>query len=357
MAKGAMASKDNSQRESKPQPYAPSWIDRFNAWVGRLPGPSWSYYLGLGLVLLFVQAIVLWIEGAFPIGTVHPVHGFLAVAIPYLLALFHYLDERSGAALATLRPALKASEEEYQKMHYQLTTLPAGSTLLASLAVLTIVFLTELTGEPYRLEALDTFPISANLLRFFYLIIWWVFAALLYHTVHQLRLINRIYTKHTHINLFRMKPLYAFANLTAFTAGSLTIMPYGFLIVNQIERIDPVSLVLVLIIQFVAVVAFIWPQLGIHRLQAAEKERLLDEANQRFEAAIVELHQRMDNRKLEGMTDLNMAIASLKIELNALKRISTWPWEPETIRVLITALALPLGLWGIQFFLQRVLGP
>jgi len=34
-----------------------------------------------------------------------------------LLALFHYLDERSGAALATLRPALKASEEEYQKMH------------------------------------------------------------------------------------------------------------------------------------------------------------------------------------------------------------------------------------------------
>jgi len=31
--------------------------------------------------------------------------------------------------------------------------------------------------------------------------------------------------------------------------------------------------------------------------------------------------------------------------------------KPETVRWLITALVLPLGLWLIQFVLQRVLGP
>jgi hypothetical protein len=88
-----------------------------------------------------------------------------------------------------------------------------------------------------------------------------------------------------------------------------------------------------------------------------EKERLLGEAALRFEAAIAGLHQRMDSGKLEGMTDLNMAIASLELEQNALNRIPTWPWQPETVRWLVTALVLPLGLWIIQFVLQRVLGP
>jgi len=112
MAKVAPDDKANSKSESRPQLYAPSWIDRLTAWVERLPGPSWSYCLGIGLVLLLVQAIVLWIEGAFPIGTFLPIQGFQAGVIAFFLALFHYLDERADAALTTLRPALKASKEE-----------------------------------------------------------------------------------------------------------------------------------------------------------------------------------------------------------------------------------------------------
>jgi hypothetical protein len=357
MAKDDLA---NSKSESKPRPYAPSWVDRFTDWLARLPGPSWSYYLGLGLVLFLAQAIVLWVEGAFPSDTL-PAHGYLAGAIAFILALFYYLDERAGAALAILHPALKASEKEYNELHYQLTTLPARSTLLASLAVLTAVLLSEVPGGPYHLDALDTFPISANLLRFLYLTCWWVFGALMYHAVHQLRLINRIYTRHTHISLFQMKPLYAFSNLTAFTAGSLTLLPYGFLAVNTVNQDvlanDPVTLVVILIIQFLAVVTFIWPQLGIHRLQTAEKARRLDEVSLRLEAAFVELHQRMDSEKVGEIDDLIKVITILETERNTLKGIPTWPWEPETVRLLITALALPLGLWILQFALQRVLAP
>ena len=86
-------------------------------------------------------------------------------------------------------------------------------------------------------------------------------------------------------------------------------------------------------------------------------EVVRDAASLRFEAAVRELHKRVDTGQLEGMTDLNMALASLEIEQNAIKQIPTWPWQPETVRWLATALVLPLALWLIQFVTQRMLSP
>jgi hypothetical protein len=87
-----------------------------------------------------------------------------------------------------------------------------------------------------------------------------------------------------------------------------------------------------------------------------EKTRTQNEAALRFEAVVAELHQRVDNGHLEGMDALNDAISSLQVERDALKATPTWPWAPETVRLLITALALPLGLWLIQFLVQRAFG-
>jgi hypothetical protein len=56
------------------------------------------------------------------------------------------------------------------------------------------------------------------------------------------------------------------------------------------------------------------------------------------------------------MDDLSKTISSLQIEQHLLEGIPTWPWRPETVRLLITALALPLGLWFIQYLLQRLMG-
>ena len=347
-----------TKSDSVPQPYAPSWVDHLTSWVSRLPGPRWSYYIGLGLILLLVQGVVLWVEGAFSFPHFDRAHAFLAAAIPYMLAMIHYFDGRAGAALAGMRPALKATEKEYDEILLQLTTLPSGPTLLAGLVAFGCALLLEaLGGEPYHLPALDTVRISANLFRFLWLILWWNFGTFVYHTFHQLGLIDRIYTKHTRINLFRMKGLYDFSNLAALTAGSLAVLPIGFMFANpSVDRTDPAMLGTVLVVQFIAVLTFIWPQLGIHRLQIEEKERLRGEANQRLEVTIVDLHQRIDSGNLEGMTDLNMAIASLGTERNVLDNIPTWPWEPEVVRLLITALALPLGLWVIQLLLQSALG-
>jgi hypothetical protein len=171
-----------------------------------------------------------------------------------------------------------------------------------------------------------------------------------------MRLINRIYTRHTRINLFRMGPLYAFSGLTALMAVGLTVPPYGFMAINQEILYDPRAVGVVFLITVLAVVTFAWPLLGIHRLLVKEKERLLEEGSRRLEATIVELHQRVDSAELEGMMDLNMAIASLEMEQQALSRTPTWPWQPETLRLFVTALVLPLVLLVAQIALQFFAG-
>ena len=346
-----------SQQIIDTEVYPPSWIDRLTAWVAQLSGSSWKYYLGFGLALLFFQSSLSWLEGATPLGTFWPVHAFLSATIAFFMGLIYYLDQWAGKALVILRPDLTVSEEVYLELRYKLTTLPRGWTILASIIILGLNFLGEAVGGPYYLEALAPYPLSAISLRIIYLVCWWFFGAFLFHTIHQLNQINVIYSQHTRIHLFRTKPFYAFSNLSAFTAGSLVMIIYGWLLVNPtIPWNDPIVIVWILLFILTAVVTFLWPQLGMHRLQVQEQERLIDEAYRRLESTVVELHGQLDQGVLDQMEDLNFAIASLEIELNMLKRIRTWPWEPETLQILVTALALPLGLWIIQLIFERLLG-
>ena len=82
---------------------------------------------------------------------------------------------------------------------------------------------------------------------------------------------------------------------------------------------------------------------------------MLDALHVRFEAAIVELRQRVDAREGEGIDELAKVFTALEIEENALKKVSTWPWQPETLRYLVSALFLPLVMWLIQFVVQGML--
>jgi hypothetical protein len=356
MARVAEGEVTDSRGESQSQEYAPSWVDRFSDWVDGLPGPSWLYYLALGLVLLVLQTAVLWIEGVYPIGTFLPFHLVGAGLVSYILALLPWLDNTAASALSTLRPALTASEEGYSQLHQQLTTLPARPTLVASLVMVTFVVLAEQLGVTLTsFEVVAGYPVSSGLLYFIYLIGAWIAGAFIYHTIHQLRLINRIHTKHTRVDLFRMRPLYAFSRLTALTAASLTLTLYVDVAFQPGVLDDPRVIGIASIIVVLAVATFAWPLLGIHRLLVEEKGRLLDENSLLLEAKLVELHQGLNRGELDGMENLNMAIASLEIEQNVLSRIPTWPWQPETVRLLVTALLLPLGLWIVQVVLQVML--
>lgn len=345
-------------RTSATRLYSPSWIDRFTDRVDRILLPNWVFYLTLWLLLFSAETLIHWYDGSYPPGVFYPFHLVLTGTIPYTLALIHYLDKRAESALLKFRPALDVTDSEYAELRYQLTTLPQRQTVMASLIGVGIAALTlSLAPEEWRRPAAfltSNFSMGFNI--FLTAVMWWIVGTFAYHTVHQLRLVSRIYASYTRVNLFRLIPLYAFSDLSARTTLGLLLPLYAWYAVLPDTFARPGNVISAVVTNVIAGIIFIWPLLGIHRLLADEKGRLLAESAQRLEAAIAELHARMDSSKLEGIDLLIKGMEGLEINHKAVSRISTWPWPAETARGLVAALLIPLILWLSQWLLQRVLG-
>lgn len=344
---------------SDPVPYGSSWIDRFTDWVDRLPGPAWAFYAGLALVWLLAAHFALGrrSNGSLPFGNLawFPLAAPIWPVLP--IALIHYLDRQASRALAVFRPAMEVSDGEYASLERALTTMPARPVLIATLLGSTLG-VGGLLLLPDQLKAfLFTSPLDSGFIIAVSLFGYGPSAALIFHTFRRVRLVSRIYAGATRVNLFRLDPVYALSGLTARSAIGWAIALYATLITvslalpvalgNPLVTI-PVAVGLVLI-----VAAFIWPLWGIHLRMAKEKARLQAEANGRLEAAIAELHRRIDEVQLSGMDDLNKAMASLVIERDAIAKIPTWPWTPGTLRGFLSALLIPLVLFVIQRVLDR----
>lgn len=335
--------------------YPASWVDRLTGWIERLPGPSWAVYVVAWLALFGLETVVKWSDGTYPVGTFYPFHAVWAGSGIYALALMNRLDHAAAAALDTFRPVL-LDDTAYPRLRYQLTTLPARSTLLMSLGGLLVgVAITALTSFNWSLLKVGMSLPSVLLDGLLMLSLWWVFGALFYHIVHQLRLIIHIYAKETHINLFELGPLYAFSGVTARTAIGIILLDYAWYATGTQAMNNPVTVGVTLLFVLLGVITFAWPLWGVHQLLVKEKTRVQGEMARRMETSCADLHRRIDSANLGEMDALNKAMASLVIEQNVLKDISTWPWQPETVRALATAVVLPVILWFILRLLEQAL--
>lgn len=348
----------DSESDLRVRPYPPSWLNYLSGWVQQLPGPSWAYYLGLWLALVVIQVAVVWIERIFAVGTLFPAQFFIPAMLVLMLGMVHYLDRRASAALETLRPVLTLDERGYDLGRYRLITLPAVPTLLASVVTIgTVLLLGLISGEiESSIEAVASSPVAHGFLLAVYWIGWWIVGAFIYHTIHQLREISRIYTKHTRVHLFAQRPLYAFSSVTALTAGVLALAAYGWTALNPDNLTRLYSMAAVVLITILALAAFAWPLLGARRLLYREKAQRLDAVSLRVEAVFDEIHQCVDSEESEKLDELTKILSVLESERNTLDGISTWPWQPDTLRYLATALLLPLLLWIIQYVVQLITG-
>ena len=351
-------------------PYPPSWFDRLSARIDRLPISPYVVYVLFGLVSFIALTLAQWAGGEYPPGEFRGFHAFLAFLLPLNLALMHYLDHLAANALETFRPALAATPEEAHDLQYRVTTLPARTAArIASAVVLANILLVlidhlilRLSGEASMIELAPNLfqvaatPFSLALTGALVLALWWISGTFIYHTVHQLRVISRIYSRHTRLRLLHLGPLYTFSRVTQRTAIGILVAAYAFLSSAAGFREQPaLFLASGIVFGTIAAATFAWPLLGVHRLLVAEKERRLDENTRRLETGIADLHGRMDRRRLSRMDDLNKALASLDLERAMLARIPTWPWDPGTLRGLVAALLVPLIIWLIQLGAERLL--
>ena len=189
-------------------PYPPSWIDRLNDWVNRLPAPPWSFYLCLWLLFLIIaKSGSMWLNEI-------PLHERLSwVYIPfslygaYFLAAIHYLDTWAKTAWNAFRSTLNLDEAEQALLFYQLTTMPARTIWLLTAATLaSVVILTRALITPL-LEAMGLFhqsllPTLVDLGLFYFNAL--IVVIFVYHTLRQLRWVSRIHKAATRINLFHL---------------------------------------------------------------------------------------------------------------------------------------------------------
>lgn len=340
--------------------YAPSWADRLTDWVRQLPIPSQLFYLGLALVLILLSAAAKWSDGTYPVGIFSPLLVMGAITPVYGWAFLHYLDNSAAAALDKFRPIMLVDEVEYNKIRYRLTTLPARPALIASAigavyGPITLLFWS--SEEVARVGAL-TSPLASVFDVSFPGLGYMAAALIVYHTIHQLRLVSSIYTTCTRIDLFQLGSMYELSKLTARTAIGLGLISYAWFAVNvglntQTNGLGATSILEVSAFSLLVAVIFVWPLLDAHRLLQQEKESLQAENAKHLRDVIGELHRRKEAGEFAQMDGINKAMDSLMKEQTVLDKISTWPWQPETLRWLGTAVLLPVLIWLITRALER----
>jgi hypothetical protein len=337
------------------RPYPPSLVNLIVERVRRSTLPAWAIYGALAAFLLGLELAVKWLDGTFP-SQFQLIHVMLPVYAMVILPVFHYMDDVAARALAETRPLLAVDDTAYRTLHYRLTTLPAGRTLIAgACGLLTLLFLMVVRPDDTDARlAIMTSPLATVVEWGLQFLVWTGVGIVAYHIIHQMLIVNEVYTRDTHISLFTLGPLYAFSRLTAANAlFTVAVVAVASLALSSLAGTLQWALVggqaLLL-----AAATFVAPLWGAHRLLAQEKSRQQDALNQRIEKSIASLQERVDSSDLAGVGDLKTALDGLIVSKKELDSISTWPWQPETLRGVATGLLLPVVIWLITKLLERL---
>jgi hypothetical protein len=340
-------------------PYAPSWVDRMDDWFGTLPVPRWLIYLTLMATLVLVNTLFKWWDGVYPFGAFLPFHVVVTAYTAWYFALVSYLDHIALQAIERFRPAFRGDTANYETFKYRLTTMPALPTLLVSMAgALWGTMIVAGASQGIFLSDATMILRSPSSLWFEYFIAITVNIGLfifVYHAVHQLRVVNTIHTSHTNVDLFQPGPLRAFSWLTAQIAACGILTAYVWFLSESDLTGNVVSVSVFVTLNILGVVTFIAPLFGIHRMLENEKATALCRASERLHIVLSDLHSHIDKRSYTELDPVNKAIVGIKEEIALLEKVATWPWKPETVRLLITAILLPIVLWLVIRALERLL--
>ncbi len=338
------------------RPYPAGWFDRLIDAIDRAPGPNAAYLIGLLLLQAACITALLWWNAKVPIGEVDFLKLFIVVVAPYLLAARFYLDRVACAALDNFRPALTVDEREFERLRYELTTLPAETTRNAT-AIAVVVFLFNWGQAPdwlleqYALSARSALILLAPLGLFTFV----VASLSIAQAVHQLQMVDYLHGRATTIRLLRTKPLYAFSHVAARTGMSfLLLIYYAAAVRPDVLLASPPLKILVAAMIFTSVGCFVLPLRGMHRRVAAEKDHALARTALRFEALTTRLHDQIEAGDLADADKIAMQLAGVVTERDTLGRVSTWPWEPATVTAFVTTMVLPVIVWVLQRLATRM---
>jgi hypothetical protein len=183
---------------------------------------------------------------------------------------------------------------------------------------------------------------------------------MVYHSIRQLNLMNYAYRLVKKVNVFHQQPLYAFSALSMRTALFLVGMIYfayifgGGYEASGVE--DAITVLLRALFIPLSAVIVLLPLWGIHQRISQARDAVREENSVQIDSVRTMLYKAIDAKHFKEIQGLNGAVDSLYKEREQLKSIPTWPWAPGSFRNFLSAVLLPMIIWGMQIFLSRFLG-
>jgi hypothetical protein len=331
-------------------------VDRLIGWVDRLPGPAWAWYAAATLAAVLVAQSMLWINGTVPVGQLDATQAYYGALLVALVWVPHLLDRVAQASLGAFRPAAAIDARDLERLSYELTVIPARPVLLITIGSVIITPLYYL-ADPVGTRTADLSPIALVIRTAVEATTTALFLTLGYHTLRQLRAVDRIHRLASRVDLLRPAPLYAFSRLTSLTAAAIALLLLSSILADPKawQEVSPWLMAPWLVgFGVIAVAAFWLPLRGVHDRMTAEKHRLQDAVGQRIAATLEEIHAMVDQQDLARADGLSKALASLITERDLVNRLPTWPWQPGTLGALASAFVLPIILWLVTRFLGQV---
>jgi hypothetical protein len=338
-----------------PRHPARSWVDRWIARVDRFSLPAWLLYLLLLVLQLFIVTAPAWLSGALPVGHFSGLHLLMAMWTVLPLALIQHLNHFARQALERFRPATQAGDVELDRLGQEMSGMPARPAALAGAVGVVFVWIVYFVS-PELFQSLATSTLQLVVSLVVLSLNFALLGTLSYHTVRQLSLVRHTYDRARPLDLYNLKPLYAFSAYTARTAIAWAAALY--LTVALFPEFLQSSLALAFLAAQIVLVlaAFVLPLVGIHLRLDDAKERALVETDQRLKEAIAEINRRTDEMALDDMPALDHMVNGLVAARKAVDRIPTWPWRPGTPLAVLTTLLLPVVIYLIQRGLATLFG-
>ena len=335
--------------------FKPSYLDRIIARVDQLAMPYWLFYILLFFAVGFVFNIAGWLQGFLEPGIVKLSYFVLGTWIAENLFINHFLIASSLASLNEFKSQIGAKSAEFERLKYSISHVPSIPVNLWSLIGISTGLFTIFYMIREQIPISDKFPIlylgiGASIGASF-------FFAAGYRAVRQLRIISQLLDSIQKVNLHDLGPIYGLAlfptKVVFVTILFLYINPAFILFPEMLAQ--PLILLLWGFLTLSSLGIAIFPLRGISQRLREEKDHLIKENGLRLDLSTKALYKAVDEGEHNKLDKLERGINALIAIRNDVDTISTWPWKKDTIRWLATALVLPLGLWIIQFLLQRFL--
>lgn len=334
------------------------WVDRLTAWIDGLPLPAWVVYLLAALMLNGFIFLLRAYDGTLPAGR-HVIFHLTATSSPVVyILLIHYLDRVALVAFRKVEPVLTLEAAARAQLAWRLTHMPASVTWLATGVGALVGFvaaLAALQGYIFRGAFefngiwVGGFGVALSVLVNATSIVFVV------HVLRQLRMINYINRHCVAVDLYNREPLYAFSILTATTAVSWIATAYVWVASYPGGTADVVNMAYAVVFSALSLVTFIWPLWSIHRRLDEAKIAAIGDVVTAIRRSTQQLHVLVGSGRYDEVGPVGTALSHLRQELDALEKIPTWPWRPETARTVYTAIFLPMLLWFLTRLVERIL--